>query len=310
MSHLNNSRVFFYSQPEVLRNPGKRAKKILSDNQLKNLSKKIGDKYTSDLLNSDDSNLSLAARLAGFANQSVASMSSSTNMSRVNHRGTIYTDTRLQAIKFLTEEMLKELEEILKFYSQNEIVANLPGQVIYDLHSDWSDLTDNCKYNNFPMWQTKNGRESITKKGEKSDKKDKSEDSSAQLTSETGSDARKESQLNQRKSNNSKIIRQNSKLAAISEKGSDSRNSQNPLTVRRSSSTAKNQSPAFKSRAEIGSRLAHNPSVSTGFTVKFELSNKVNRDKGWTVLKIDREEQLIDNSRRIIACLRNSLANM
>ncbi|RNA29347.1 hypothetical protein BpHYR1_032044 [Brachionus plicatilis] len=312
MAHMNTSMVFFYSQPEVLRNAGKRAKKILSDNQIKNLSKKIGDKYTSDLLNPDDSNLSLAARLAEFANQSVTSMSSSTNMSRVNHRGTIYTDTRLQALKFLTEEMLKELEEILKFYSQNELSVNLPGQVIYDLHSDWSDLTDGCQYSSFPMWQTKNGRESTTKRVDKSDKKDKSEDSAAQMASESGSDARKESHSanSQRKVNNSKIVRQNSKLAAISEKGSDSTNLQNALAVRRSSSTAKNQSPTFKSRVEIGSRLAHNTSVSTGYTVKFELSNKVNRDKGWTVLKIDREEELIDNSRRIMACLKNSLANI
>lgn len=307
---MNSSKVFFYNQPEVLRNTGKRAKKILSDNQVKNLNKKIGDKYTSDLLNHGDSNLSLAARLAEFANQSVASNSST---SRLNNRGNIYTDTRLQALKILTEEMLKELEEKLKFYSQNEIVANLPGQVIYDLHSDWSDLTEGCQYNDYPLWQTKNGRESVSKKSDKSEKKEKSDDLNGQINSEIRSDSRKESNsaLSQRKPNNSKIIRQNSKLTAISEKSSDSRNSQNQLAIRRSSSTAKNQSPAlFKSRVEIGSRLAHNTSISTGYTVKFELSNKVNRDKGWTVLKIDHEEELIDNNRRITACLKNSLANM
>lgn len=307
---MDSSMIFFYSQPEVLRNTGKRAKKNLSDNQVKNLSKKIGDKYTSDLLYPGDPNLSLAARLADFANQSVASNSS---MTRVNQRGNIYTDTRLQALKVLTEEMLKELEETLKFYSQNEMVANLPGQIIYDLHSDWSDLTDGCQYNDFPLWQTKNGRESITKKSEKSEKKEKSEETNGQNTSEIRSDSRKESHsmLTQRKPNNSKILRQNSKLAAISEKGSDSRNSQNQLAIRRSSSTAKNQSPTlFRSRVEIGSRLAHNTSMSTGFTVKFELSNKVNREKGWTVLKVDHEEELIDNNRRITACLKNSLFNM
>ena len=75
-----------------------------------------------------------------------------------------FTDTRLQAIKYLTEDMIKELETELLYYVETEQQPVLPGPIIYDWHSDWTDLTEKVVPKSFPLWQTKHGRDSHLKK--------------------------------------------------------------------------------------------------------------------------------------------------
>lgn len=65
-----------------------------------------------------------------------------------------FTDMKLHALKQLTEGLLYELQEYLNRFEDAQMRPILNGPVIYDLHSDWSDLTENCTYN-YPQWRTK-----------------------------------------------------------------------------------------------------------------------------------------------------------
>lgn len=53
-----------------------------------------------------------------------------------------------------------------------------------------------------------------------------------------------------------------------------------------------------------------NSQNSTTFALNYQLSNKVFREKGWTVLKIEREEMDHMNERRIIDYLSSSMQSM
>lgn len=307
----NETILYFYNQPEKLKRPVRRAKKNLNDN---GLNKKTGGKYANDFLGHEEGSQSqsLAARLAEMTStNSVTSMQSSTNQSRANHAGTVFTDTRLQALKFLTEDMIRELEETLFKFAESDSKPNLPGQIIYDWHSDWTDLTEKCTYKNFPLWQTKSGRESSQKKLKDKQNLSRLDDNGSQ---HGGNDSsmeihRKDSRSSSlsRKSIHVKILQQSSKLTSISEnKGSGNRLMASRVSL------IKNTSPlgTQKSRLEIASRQVHNTSTSTGCMVNYQLSSRLYKEKGWTVLNVDVEDQLVDNERHILSCLRSSLRSM
>lgn len=58
------------------------------------------------------------------------------------------------------------------------------------------------------------------------------------------------------------------------------------------------------------SRVNHNQSSTSGCLVTYQLSSHLYRDKGWTVLKINVEEELLDNERKALMALSESLKSM
>jgi hypothetical protein len=104
-----------------------------------------------------------------------------------------YTDTRLNAMKQLTEGLVHELQEYLNRFVDAHMRPILGGPIIYDLHADWSDLTDNCTYDDFPQWRTKHGRDLLTKPAH--GKKHIVDDDATSTSSSTGVDSRSNSGL-------------------------------------------------------------------------------------------------------------------
>ena len=64
-------------------------------------------------------------------------------MSSSSSRPIDFADTRLQAIKYLTEDMIKQLDDMLVAFDKLPEKPILPAKVIYEWHSDWYDLIDN-----------------------------------------------------------------------------------------------------------------------------------------------------------------------
>ena len=57
-------------------------------------------------------------------------------------------------------------------------------------------------------------------------------------------------------------------------------------------------------------RVNHNQSSVAGCLVSYQLSSHLYRDKGWTVLKINLEEEFLDNERKAVVALTESLKSM
>lgn len=185
-SSTGDNVVFFFNQAEFPNSSKKRPKKILDERTLLSLSpKKLSNmpnatsKLSHDFLL--DPSASLADRLVDLlkTTASVASLSGArTKAASADGTWSFYTDSRLQALKYLTDEMIKELDEMIVHLTtkpSNEeevdeenllapahhqpVQVNLPAQVICDWHADWSDLTEKCDLSKFPMWQTHNGKD-------------------------------------------------------------------------------------------------------------------------------------------------------
>ena len=227
--------LFFFEQPDPNKATYKRHKKYVDDASLNSLGNKTSKQFPNVPMNDPTHPKTLAMRVT-----ELTSMNSSRNLLdhtsekvvpennsslSTSSTSSTYTDQRLQAVKFLTEDFLKELEDILAQFAESDMVPNLPGPVIFDLHSDWTDLTNNCSSNKqFPVWQTKKGKEDLAKK-EKAEKSSELGSESGKKTVDGSSSKnmfqRRNSTSHSQKSNQAhgsiKLVRQPSKLGSITE---------------------------------------------------------------------------------------------
>ena len=343
---LASETIYFYNQKDPVPKAAKRPKKVLDEQSKNILNKKLNSKYNSDLFESENTTgpKSLATRLAELTmTTSVTSMRSSiaNDASRSgvgpshSHGPSAFTDTRLHAIKFLTEDMIKELESELSFYTETQIQPTLPGTLIYDWHADWSDLTDKLVPKKNPQWQTKVARDSLIKKSSELSNKKDDKRTGSRLDESKDEESRKErrSSTQRRKSSQGKAIRQASKLSSIVESSKDVKETASTAPATAASTAAQNRRSSIaqkpgtsvsrrmsirkdsmspmntKNRLDI-SRITHNVSSTSGCLVSYQLSSRAFREKGWTVLKINIEDEIIDNERKILAALSNCLRNM
>lgn len=325
--------LFFFDQPEPHKRASyKREKKYVDEQSLNQITKKptlSGSVSKGTTGSHNDAPTSLAARVAELAaytaNKAMIESAidntvystdpnNPTPMSNGSSNQT-YTDMRLQAVKYLTEDMLVELEEILTQFSEAEFVPNLPGPVIFDLHSDWTDLTENCPVvKQYPDWQTKKGKDGL-KKGEKQDKKDhehhggksSNRDTSGgeQTASGTGGGKHNSKRNASSRKSITKLGRQGSKLSLLNE--SDHVKSNNGAT---STNTLVRKNSSSNKVSLTRSHSNNLPSNSNGFYVNYQFSSKIYREKGWTVLAMDAESEMVDNGKRILTFLKNSLISM
>ena len=130
-----------------------------------------------------------------------------------------------------------------------------------------------------------------------------------------------------RKSSQHKLAKQTPKLSAISEKKADSasntaassapqrqvsatKSMQTTATTRRVSVVKSGATGTISNSPNPLSRVNHNQSNASGCLVSYQLSSHLYRDKGWTVLKINVEEELLDNERKALVSLSESLKSM
>jgi len=131
-----------------------------------------------------------------------------------------------------------------------------------------------------------------------------------------------------RKSSQHKLAKQTSKLSAISEnkdKKLENSTAASSALQRQPSATRSMQTTAATRRISVAksgitglastspnplSRVNHNQSNASGCLVTYQLSSHLYRDKGWTVLKINVEEELLDNERKALMALSESLKSM
>lgn len=329
-SSYRNEDLFFFSQSEP-RKKLQRTKKQLDEQTLTNLAKRITSKFQiSEEEHQQGIKRSLTDRLADLykinsatvantsSNGSATSSASSRNSIAVSPPQA-FTDTRLQAIRFLTEDMIRELEDTLLSYVEMQAQPILPGAIIYELHNDWSDLTDGVSYRNFPIWQTKAAKDYLLKRSSVNT----TGKNVSRISHTTEISTKNESDKN--KSNNTgikAIIKPNiTKLSAISETRSKNLVSINNvpeqmvLKTNRTNSTTRKGSAMQKAQIEmVTSRLTQNnsriSSASVGCSVNYQLSNNQFKDKGWTVVDSSKEDQMEDIERRILFFLNTATRNM
>lgn len=230
--------------------------------------------------------------------------------------------------------MLRELDENIELFYENNSRPELPAKVIIDWHADWSDLTEKCALTGqYPQWQTKNGREGPGKlargggaDGKTSKLHSRLDENPSQLAGHIDSsldnyahkDTRTISSLSKKSQNttitNVKIVRQSSKLSSITETtGGGARTSRNN---RRLSTVKSNMSPLLgapvKTRTDgISSRNNQNGvNVQRDcVTLSYNLSSE--DSMCWTVLKFDlNEEKTIENEKKIAFLLAESKRKM
>ena len=205
---ITQSSVFFYQQRGYVRHI-KRFKK--QADQLPPSLRNIMNSKT-DKRKDDDTGGSISARLAELAVLGEESLdtfhppgtasttkrggqrsllSSGTRSSGVGN-AYAFTDTRLNALRQITEGLIAELEEYLSRFLVANMKPILSGNIIFELHADWSDLTENVTYEEFPQWRTKQAMLLQTKPNQK--KQLAIDDDGASVTSSTG-DSRSNSRL-------------------------------------------------------------------------------------------------------------------
>ena len=129
-----------------------------------------------------------------------------------------------------------------------------------------------------------------------------------------------------RKSSQNKLAKKTPKLSAISEKKNDSTSNtaassalQRQVSATKSVQTTATRRVSVVKSGATGiisnspnplSRVNHNQSSTSGCLVTYQLSSHLYRDKGWTVLKINVEEELLDNERKALMALSESLKSM
>jgi hypothetical protein len=338
--------IYFFDQPDPNKSTKKRQKKFVDDQFLNKMNKKASNPFSNVTIGDPSGQpMSLASRVAELAAATAAKTAmdatpemGSDNPSVMSTAASVssYTDTRLQAVKYLTEDFLKELEDILLMYAESDAVPNLPGPVIFDLHSDWTDLTDKCdKYKKFPEWQTRKGKEAL-RKPEKADKKnapgsaldehggEKKEAQPGKNTSRRSSTSTK-SKKDASGGGNPKLVRRSSKLGSINEDNfkSPSQLGAHKISPATGMASLPHGAPhtavqpptlLLKSKPEsVSSRVmnqANQAAAVAGCLLSYQLSSRLYRDKGWTVVHVDGEAELVDNGKRILAYLKNSIMSM
>lgn len=176
LAHQKHEEAFFYNQKTLNEGRQKRKKKIIDDKTLANLLKKFNNKFppTAQTKDGEETSRTLQDRLGELITTSKSRVNSAAShttatsnrkpASSTNGNPNAFTDTRLQGIRFLTEDTIKELERLLVEHLKYDITPLLPSQIVYEWHSNWADLTEKCKYLNFPVWQTRQGRDSMIKR--------------------------------------------------------------------------------------------------------------------------------------------------
>ena len=91
------------------------------------------------------------------------SMMSSGKLSSIVSNPYTFTDTRLNALRHITDTLISDLQEYLDRFVIANMKPILAGSIIFELHADWSDLTDSVSYEDFPQWRTKHGRDAQSK---------------------------------------------------------------------------------------------------------------------------------------------------
>jgi len=325
-SYVHNEDLFFFNQHDNHRKIVPRAKKQFDEQTLANLTKKLSSKFqVSDAEQQLGFTRSLADRLndlytvnSGGSNHGSASSSAAGSRSSPVPPPQAFTDTRLQAIRFLTEDMIKELEETLQNFADTEEQPVLPGPIIYELHNDWADLTDGVDYKSFPVWQTRAGRDSMLKK------------SSLHSTGKTisrltnATDALSVKKNDKDKENNAAVranTTKNGKLSVISENRtknvvsitknlpeSHKENSNRISSMNRKQSVAPNKTTQLEM---ISSRIGGaNSASSSGCLLNYQLSNNQFKDRGWTVVAPNRDERMEDVERKILYFLNTANRDM
>ena len=323
----NDDDLFFFSQHDRHKKVAPRAKKQFDEQTLANLTKRLSSKFqVSDAEQQLGFKRSLADRLndlytvnSGGSNHESAASSVMGSRSSPPPPPQAFTDTRLQAIRFLTEDMVKELEETLQQFAETESQPVLPGSIIYELHNDWADLTDGVGYRNFPVWQTRASRDAMLKKSSMNSVGK----TVSRLTTATDALSVKKGDANKEgNANAAKAIAKNGKLSVISEARtknvvSISKNlpeTNKEISNRMSSNRKTSVAPTKATQLEmIASRVMGNNSATnpgSGTVVNYQLSNNQFKDKGWTVVAPSKEEKMNDVERRILYILETALRNM
>lgn len=233
--------------------------------------------------------------------------------------------------------MLQELDEMLASISQIEegVCLALPAQVICDWHADWSDLTENTDYSHFPMWHTKHGKDGggSDRKHVDEDKKTTKEAKDGKKVSKNRSLRRKSTMVGHEEEIQSphksdkdpsvakspqrllhrtrRVSNASSKLDIVSTIGKRQPSVMGSVAGRRMSIAKSIISPTLNQHVPVptSSRMGAAPAQSN-FQLNYQLSSKVYRDKGWTVLHIEQEETNFKVEKRILSRLAASMQSM
>ncbi len=329
----------------------KRVKRVLDEATLSNLFKKFDKNFPTSLDVGDiEPERTLSDRLGDLITTSKSRASSTLSNRRTSvatdklkqsvkdeptQDPNAYTDTRLQGLRFLTDDSIKELDKTLLNHVKFGLTPLLPAYIIHTWHSNWADLTIKVSYKNFPVWRTKTGYDAMVKQKK-----------SERIGSVLGDSERRSSSINlSRKSKHSKPghISTLSRLTSISELKTATDKSKNPNnnnasaflnssinldapTDRRQGSASQkslthiSESPLTSSnirekvRNEMSSRLTQTTYTQlgsgAGYLVNYQLSNFHYREKGWTVIAPSLEDSLKDDQKKTIAALKASLKSM
>lgn len=352
-SDKRRSDLFFYYQKETSKQR-KRVKRVLDEATLSNLFKKFDKNFPTSL---DVGYIEPERTLSDRLGDLITTSKSRTSSTLSNRRTSVttdklkqpakdepaqdlnaYTDTRLQGLRFLTDDSIKELDKTLLNHVKFGLTPLLPAYIIHTWHSNWADLTIKVSYKNFPIWRTKTGYDAMVKQKK-----------SERIGSVLGDSERRSSSINvSRKSKHSKPghISTLSRLTSISELKTDKPKSHNsnynnnnysasilnssinldgPIDRRQGSASQKSlthisESPLTSSnirekvRNEMSSRLTQTTFTQLGsgpgYLVNYQLSNFQYREKGWTVIAPSLEDSLKDDQKKTIAALKASLKSM
>ncbi len=221
----------------------------------------------------------------------------------------------------MTDEMIKELETILIENVRNDEAPILSSSIIYEWHSDWSDLTEKCSYKNFPIWRTKHARESMMKRM-RAQEATSLEGKEPTMSMHRRSSTDLERSNSSKKSKHKTATNSSLKLTSILENKNPSvaSSSNMDMLLKRVDSASHSSfskipgSPLLismqKSRNEMGSRLTQNTNNQIGCFVNYQLSNFYYKEKGWTVYSANKEDQLIDNKKKALFALHVTMCNM
>ena len=117
---------------------------------------------------------------------------SSGKLSSIASNPYTFTDSRLNALKHITDTLINDLQEYLNRFLFANMKPILAGSIIFELHADWSDLTELVSYDEFPVWRTKHGRDGA---GRSTRKQSITDDDSMSVSSSIGGESHSNSIL-------------------------------------------------------------------------------------------------------------------
>jgi len=117
---------------------------------------------------------------------------SSGKLSSIASNPYTFTDSRLNTLKHITDTLINDLQEYLNRFLFANMKPILAGSIIFELHADWSDLTELVSYDEFPVWRTKHGRDGA---GRSTRKQSITDDDSMSVSSSIGGESHSNSIL-------------------------------------------------------------------------------------------------------------------